>query len=102
MSPASYRQTANALVTESLGLRATAPIIGGGVHPGTVERYLSEIGPEVVLGVGGAIQGHPGGAGAGVRAMHAAIEAAVAGTPVREAAKDSEELAVAIDRWGVL
>jgi ribulose 1,5-bisphosphate carboxylase large subunit-like protein len=26
----------------------------------------------------------------------------VAGTPVREAAKDSEELAVAIDRWGVL
>ncbi|MGC5616376.1 RuBisCO large subunit C-terminal-like domain-containing protein [Georgenia sp. Z1491] len=102
ISPVAYRRTAAELTSDRPGLRRTAPIIGGGVHPGTVRRYVDEVGADVVLGVGGAIQGHPGGAAAGVRAMHAAIEAAVAGLDVHEAAAEDDDLRVAIERWGTL
>ncbi|MGO1173581.1 MAG: RuBisCO large subunit C-terminal-like domain-containing protein, partial [Actinomycetaceae bacterium] len=102
ISPVAYRQTARRLADSELGLRPSAPIVGGGVHPGTVRRYVDELGTDIVLGVGGAIQGHPGGAAAGVRAMHAAIEAAVAGRDVDEAAGDDDDLRVAIERWGTL
>ena len=96
----SYQQTA-ARLTGSLGtLRAAMPIVGGGVHPGTVARYLNDLGTDIVLGVGGAIQGHPMGAGAGVRAMFQAIEATAAGVPLAEAS--GAELQAAIARWGVL
>ncbi|MGA4669167.1 RuBisCO large subunit C-terminal-like domain-containing protein [Propionibacteriaceae bacterium Y1923] len=96
----SYLQT-SARLTEPLGgLKATMPIVGGGVHPGTVTRYVKDLGGDIVLGVGGAIQGHPMGAAAGVRAMFQAMEATAAGVPLDEA--DGEELRAAIARWGVL
>ncbi|MGM0819201.1 MAG: RuBisCO large subunit C-terminal-like domain-containing protein, partial [Actinomycetota bacterium] len=78
----------------------TMPVIGGGVHPGVVPLYLRELGPDIVLGAGGAVQGHPGGAAAGVRAMRQAIDAAVAGRDLDEAAGEHPELASALQRWG--
>ncbi|TPW74857.1 RuBisCO large subunit C-terminal-like domain-containing protein [Schumannella soli] len=84
------------------GLNPTMPIIGGGVHPGTVERYLRELGNDIILGAGGAMQGHAGGPAAGVRAMRQAIDAAVAGVPIATAAAEHEELGAAIAAWGVL
>lgn len=96
----SYLQTASRL-SEPLGtLRATMPIVGGGVHPGTVTRYVNDLGTDIVLGVGGAIQGHPMGAAAGVRAMFQAMEATASGVPLGEAT--GAELQAAIARWGVL
>ena len=55
---------------------------------------------ENVLAVGGAIQGHPGGAAAGGRAMRQAIDAAVAGIPLSEYAQAHPELAMALETWG--
>jgi len=49
--------------------------------------------------VGGAIQGHPGGAAAGGRAMRQAIDAAVEGVPLAEKAREHPELQAALDLW---
>ena len=54
----------------------------------------------MVLGVGGAIQGHPDGATAGARAMLRSVEAAVKGTDIGEAAAECPELGKAIACWG--
>ncbi len=70
----------------------TFPVIGGGVHPGTVETYMGELGPDIVLGAGGAIQGHPDGAAAGADAMRQAIDAVMAGQRVVDAAQEHPEL----------
>ncbi|MGA4508059.1 RuBisCO large subunit C-terminal-like domain-containing protein [Propionibacteriaceae bacterium G1746] len=100
-----YLQTAARLV-EPLGssgagtIKAAMPIIGGGVHPGTVARYVGDLGNDIVLGAGGAIQGHPMGAAAGVRAMLQAIEAVREGVPLDQA--EGRELQAAVARWGVL
>lgn len=76
------------------------PLVGGGVHPGTVQTYVGELGPDIVLGAGGAIQGHPDGAAAGADAMRQAIDAVMAGRPVTEAALEHPSLARALERFG--
>lgn len=97
-----YVRTAHQLLLPRPSIAPTMPVIGGGVHPGTVHRYVSDLGTDIVLGVGGAIQGHPQGAAAGVRAMRQAIDADLNGVPVQEAAAQHEELRQAIELWGVL
>jgi 2,3-diketo-5-methylthiopentyl-1-phosphate enolase len=81
-------------------LRPTMPCVGGGIHPGTVARIVADLGHDVMLGVGGAIQGHPDGAAAGGQALRLAIDAAVEGLPVAEKAKEHPELARALALWG--
>ena len=78
----------------------TFPVIGGGVHPGTVETYMGELGPDIILGAGGAIQGHPDGAAAGADAMRQAIDAVMAGQRVVDAAQEHPALARALERFG--
>ena len=85
---------------ERPGLRAALPILGGGVHPGLVATFVEELGTDIVLGVGGAVQGHPDGATSGVRAMRQAVSAAVDGVEVEDAALDHPELAGALQAWG--
>lgn len=81
-------------------LRPSMPICGGGVHPGMAARFIEELGNDIVLAAGGAIQGHPMGAAAGVRAMYQAIEAAMDKIPVQEAALKHPELKAALEKFG--
>ncbi len=76
------------------------PVVGGGVHPGTVQTYVDELGPDIILGAGGAIQGHPDGAAAGADAMRQAIDAVMAGRSVVEAGQEHPALGRALDRFG--
>ncbi|SDA15754.1 ribulose-bisphosphate carboxylase large subunit family protein [Sphingomonas sp. NFR15] len=55
---------------------------------------------DCMFAAGGGIMAHPGGPAAGVRALMQAWEAAVAGVPVEQAAKDSPELAAALGAFG--
>lgn len=96
-----YLRTIHQLTLPRPHVAPSLPVIGGGVHPGIVGRYVREAGTDIVLGAGGAIQGHPQGAAAGARALQRAVETAVAGQPVEEAAEDSPELAAALELWGV-
>jgi 2,3-diketo-5-methylthiopentyl-1-phosphate enolase len=81
-------------------LKPALPCVGGGIHPAIVPHIVADLGYDVMLGVGGAIQGHPDGTGAGGRAMRQAIDAVVAGVPLAEAAKEHPELRKALQLWG--
>ncbi|MDP3446887.1 MAG: RuBisCO large subunit C-terminal-like domain-containing protein [Eubacteriales bacterium] len=71
-------------------------VVGGGVTPLNLSAVIHELGSDVVLGVGGAIQGHPMGARSGAEATMAAVNAAYAGISLEEAAKDCPPLAAAL------
>jgi 2,3-diketo-5-methylthiopentyl-1-phosphate enolase len=63
-------------------LRPAMPMLAGGVTAAMIEPLVRAAGSDVILGVGGAIQGHPQGAEAGARAIRTAIDEAVsAGAP---------------------
>ena len=94
-----YMQTVAQLVLPFYHLKPAMPSIGGGVHPGMVEKYIGEVGKDIVLAAGGAVQGHPGGAAAGARAMRQAIDIVMSGADFEEAAKEKEELCIALKMW---
>ena len=96
----SYLRTVQQLTLPRPHVAPSFPLIGGGVHPGAVATYVDELGPDIVLGAGGAVQGHPDGAAAGANAMRQAVDAAVAGRPVEDAAREHPELARALERFG--
>ena len=55
------------------GVRAAMPMPGGGITAEHVEPIVAALGLDVIVAVGGAIQGHPDGAAAGGRAIQQAI-----------------------------
>ena len=59
-------------------LRPALPMLAGGVTRDIVGLLVRDAGIDVMVGVGGAIQGHPGGAEAGAREIRIAIDEAVA------------------------
>ena len=65
----------------------------GGTTQLAVEKILRDVGTDVILAAGGGVHGHPDGSEAGARSMRQAIDAALAGVPVVEYAKDRPELA---------
>lgn len=81
------------------GIRRTLPAPGGGLHAGTVPRLVEDLGIDYALGAGGAVHGHPMGAAAGARAIRQAIDAAIRGEPLAEAAATHPELGAALERW---
>jgi len=58
------------------------PMLAGGLTPEAVGPLIREAGIDVMLGVGGAIQGHREGAAAGARAVRTAIDEAVSAMAV--------------------
>jgi 2,3-diketo-5-methylthiopentyl-1-phosphate enolase len=94
-----YFKTALQLTLPYYHLKPTMPICGGGVHPGMVQCFIDDFGSDIVLAAGGAIQGHPMGATAGVRAMVQAIDATMKKISINEAAKYHEELKVALEQF---
>ncbi len=82
-------------------LQPSLPVPSAGIHPGLVPLILRDFGREVVVNAGGGVHGHPMGAAAGGRAFRQAMDAALSGVPLREAASGKPELQAAIDAWGV-
>lgn len=65
----------------------------GGTTQLAVEKLIRDIGTDIILAAGGGVHGHPDGSEAGAKSMRQAIDAALAGIPVVEYAKDHPELA---------
>ena len=80
-------------------VKPSLPVVGGGVHPATAVRIIQDLGADIMLASGGAIQGHPDGAQAGGRAMLQAIGAAMQGIPLKEKARQHPELFMALQAW---
>ncbi len=95
-----YLRTAQFLRMPLFHIKPSMPSVGGGLHPGMAVRMIKDLGHDLVLPTGGGIQGHPGGAAAGARAMRQAIDAALAGVPLREYAAGHPELQQSLDKWG--
>lgn len=81
-------------------IKPSLPLLGGGIFTGTVPVHVDAFGNDCIIGVGGAIHGHPMGATAGARAFRKAIDAAIQGQSLEEAAASCEELKIALDMWG--
>jgi 2,3-diketo-5-methylthiopentyl-1-phosphate enolase len=102
--PINLEQTVKVLFTlqnEFYGLKPIFPMPSGGLTQGMVKVVMDDMGWDIILGAGAAIHAHPMGATAGARAFRKAIDGVMAGKGLRETAKESKELAVALDAWGV-
>ncbi|WP_019640087.1 2,3-diketo-5-methylthiopentyl-1-phosphate enolase [Paenibacillus fonticola] len=88
------------LVSSELAIRSSFPVPSAGIHPGLVPQILSDFGTDVVVNAGGGIHGHPNGASSGGRAFLQAIDAALNGVPLEQAAQSLPELMAALDTWG--
>ncbi|HAA90636.1 MAG: Ribulose bisphosphate carboxylase-like protein [Thermoanaerobacterales bacterium 50_218] len=97
-----YLQIAHHLKSNWGHFKPVFPMPGGGVMPAVVPAIIKDLGNDCILGAGGAIHGHPMGPVAGAKAMRQAIDAAMQGIPLTEAAKEHPELKAAIDAWGLL
>ena len=60
------------------GLAPSFPVVGGGMVAAQLRDVIRLVGPDCILSVGGAINGHPAGAEAGAREMMASLRDAVA------------------------
>ncbi|OYT38348.1 type III ribulose-bisphosphate carboxylase [Candidatus Pacearchaeota archaeon ex4484_31] len=74
-------------------------VCSGGLHPGHVPYLIKRLGKNIVLQFGGGIHGHPLGTESGARAVRQAVNAALEGIPLEEAAKKQKELKLALERW---
>jgi ribulose-bisphosphate carboxylase large chain len=81
-------------------IKSLMPVASGGLDAGKVDALIEIYGNDVVIQAGGGIHGHPKGTTAGARSMLCAEEGVMGGRKTPEAAKDCEELALAIDKWG--
>jgi 2,3-diketo-5-methylthiopentyl-1-phosphate enolase len=95
-----YVQIAHTLLSDFHNIRPIFPIVAAGCYPGLVPQVVQDLGLDCMIGVGGAVHGHPMGGVSGAKAFRQAIDAAIQGVPLSEAAKAHEELRVALDAWG--
>jgi 2,3-diketo-5-methylthiopentyl-1-phosphate enolase len=72
-----YRATIDGAGDDWAGLLPIMPMVGGGLTADHVGTIVDAAGVDVIIGVGGSIQGHPDGAAAGGRAVMAAVRDAV-------------------------
>jgi ribulose-bisphosphate carboxylase large chain len=76
------------------------PVFSSGQSAKQAHRTYQAIGTtDLIFAAGGGVMAHPGGMGAGVRALRQAWEAAVAGIPTPEYAQTHPELRQALDRF---
>ncbi|WEX74957.1 ribulose-bisphosphate carboxylase large subunit family protein [Sinorhizobium numidicum] len=77
------------------------PVVGSGQWGGQAPETYARTGQstDLLYLCGGGIVSHPGGAGAGVKAVRQAWEAAVAGIPLADYAKDHPELAQSLEKF---
>jgi 2,3-diketo-5-methylthiopentyl-1-phosphate enolase len=94
-----FHRTIQAQMLPLGGVPKILPAVGGGVTP-VNQGYIQELlGHEVIIGIGGAIQGHPMGTTAGAEAAMAAVKASAKGLALDEAAKTCAPLKKALEVW---
>ena len=89
-----------ACLGDDVPYKKVMPVCSGGVYPGIVGAIVERSGLDVQIQAGGGVAGHPDGVRGGAKAMSQAVDAAFAGIPVSEYAKDHRELALALEKWG--
>jgi len=100
-SNASVIASARACLRPIVGDDPILPVFSSGQTVATVEPTWRALGGiDLMFLAGGGILGHPDGPAAGVASLRAAWDAAVAGIPVAEHARQHPALAAALARFG--
>lgn len=81
------------------GIKPVLTVVGGGVTPLNLGHIVATLGNDVVLGIGGAIQGHPLGAKNGAIAVMAAVAAVMEKVSLEDKARSCHALQVALETW---
>jgi len=82
-------------------IKSMWPMPAAGTYPGLAEVLYEEYGNDMIIPSGGGMLGHPMGYTAGAKAWRQALDAVVAGIPLKEASKDKPELRAALEKWGI-
>lgn len=101
LSHQKYFETVKELSLPYYSKKSVMPAVGGGVHPGMVPKYVNELGIDIIMAVGGAIQGHPDGASAGGKAMRQGIELVIKEGSYNNIPDHMNELKKAVENWGI-
>lgn len=80
--------------------KPSLPAPSAGIYPGLVPQLYADFGNDLIVNAGGGIHGHPQGPAAGGQAFAEAVRAVQSGNTLREAAKDSDVLRIALEKWG--
>ncbi len=94
-----FQNVARNLAFPLYQLRPTFPMASGGITPKMVPQVIHDLGPDIVIGSGGGIHAHPHGPVAGAKAFRQAIDAAMQGRSLEDAAQEYPELKVALETW---
>lgn len=100
--PAAVFDFIQTVQAQSLPMGTLLPMVstvGGGITPINQAFVQEQLGNDTIIGIGGAIQGHPMGAVQGARAAMAAVQATAVGIPLEEAAQNCESLEMAMKLW---
>jgi ribulose-bisphosphate carboxylase large chain len=93
--------SARACLTPMLGGYEVMPVFSSGQWAGQAPDTYRRLGStDLMYLCGGGIMAHPGGAAAGVASIRQAWEAALAGVPLDEYARDRVELRRALEHFG--
>jgi ribulose-bisphosphate carboxylase large chain len=82
--------------------RRVLAVASGGLQPCSIGKVIDKMGKDVVCNFGGGIHAHPWGTRAGSTAVRQALDAYLNKIPLKEYAKTKNELAKAIDTWGLV
>lgn len=101
VSPEESARNYQVMVAPMYHIKPTFPMPAAGMYPGLASVLVEEFGIDQVIPAGGGMLGHKMGYTAGAKAWRQALDAAVAGIPLTEAAVDKPELKAAIEQWGI-
>jgi len=84
------------------GMKPVWHVASGGLHPGSVETVIQQLGEDIMLQAGGGTLGHPWGIEAGVEAMVQARDLAMQRIDTKDwiSKNPDSALAKAADHWG--
>jgi ribulose-bisphosphate carboxylase large chain len=83
-----------------MDMKSVFSVASGGLHPGHTSDLYKIFGKNAVFQYGGGVHGHPEGTKMGARAVRDSVECAVQGKSLKEGAKSSKALEVALSKWG--
>lgn len=95
-----YYQTVQQQMCASREMDKIVTAVGGGINPCQIPGIIEELGNDIIIGVGGAIQGHPMGTTEGAKAVMKAVTSAAQRENLETAAKDCRALKTALELWG--
>ena len=103
VSPEECYRNAQIMQAPFYHIKRCWPMPAAGMYPGLVEVLLQEYGPDIIIPAGGGVLGHKLGYRAGAMAWRQAFDAAMAGVPLGQAAREkgNEALRAALEQWGL-